>query len=54
MDGAQPLDVGGALLRGTLVASMIIALLLILFLRRDFFSGLDLGDFFSKGFGWFR
>ena len=53
MDGAaDSLDVSGSLLRGTLLATLVIALLLVLFLRRDAFS--QFGNLFSHGFGWFK
>ena len=51
MDGVEPLDVSDSLLKGTLFAAVIIALLLILFLRRDVVS--QLGNLLSSGFGWF-
>ena len=50
--GMEPVDVTGSLIRGTLIASLIVALLLILFLRRDAFSGF--GGLLSHGFGWFK
>ena len=52
MDGVESLDVAGSLLKGTLLATLIIALLLVLFLRRDAFS--QFGNLFNHGFGWFK
>ena len=52
-------DYSGALLKGTVLATMIIGLILVLFLRKDSFS--QLGNIsshvfssFSRGFGWFK
>lgn len=58
MDSPESLDVGGSLLKGTLFAIMIIALMLILFLNRDSIGDLpgflsSLRRLISSGFGWF-
>ena len=52
MDGVESVDVSGSLLRGTLLATLIIGLLLVLFLRRDAFN--QFGNFCGHGFGWFK
>ena len=50
------LDISGSILRGTLFASLIIALLLVLFMRRDALP--ELRDFLvhglKTGFGWIK
>lgn len=51
MEGVERVDYGGSMLKGSLVAIMIIMLLLILFLRRSFFS--EISQFFGNIFGFF-
>lgn len=51
MEGIEPVDYSGSLLKGSLYAIAIITLLLLLFLRRSFFS--EIGHFFGNFFGFF-
>ena len=57
MDSAiDSIDVSGSLVKGTLLAAMIVALLLVLFLRRDALP--EFRDFLihglKTGFGWIK
>ena len=55
-DAVESLDVSGSLLRGTLFASLIIALILVLFMRRDALPELKnfLVNGLKTGFGWVK